>query len=338
MTAPAADGAMAGGTLERSTAMNHRPTPARRLALAAVVVAAGLGAATAAPAAADGRHRDEGYDLPEPGILLEGIGYDRRADVIYVSGVNDGGRIYRAEVGSGALEVWQPGNTDGRTTARGIDVDRDGRVYVAGGPTGRAFVYARSGELLAALEAPAGTFFNDAWVGRDGSAYVTNSNQPQIWRISEAAGVWSLDLWLDAADRIPVVVGPGQFNLGGIVETADGRYLLVAQGNSGRLWRVTKATRKVVEVDLGGTALTNADGIVLKGRTLWVVQNFSRQVTEVSLRDGYTSGRVKEVTPTPVDRTFTTAKLVHGDLLAVDSQFGLPQPSPAGDRVIPVDR
>lgn len=321
--------------------MDHRPAPARRRRALAALAAAGLGLTAgvgATPAGADRQHHDEGYDLPEAGILLEGIGYDRRADVIYVSGVNDGGRIYRAEVGSGALEVWQPGNTDGRTTARGIDVDRDGRVYVAGGPTGRAFVYARSGELLAALEAPAGTFFNDVWVGRDGSAYVTNSNQPQIWRISEAAGVWSLELWLDASDTIPVVVGPGQFNLGGIVETADGRYLLVAQGNSGRLWRVTKATREVVEVDLGGTALTNADGIVLKGRTLWVVQNFSRQVTEVALRDGFTTGRVKEVTPTAADRTFTTAKLVDGDLLAVDSQFGLPQPSPAADRVIPVDR
>ncbi|MEZ5409523.1 MAG: hypothetical protein R2761_15955 [Acidimicrobiales bacterium] len=317
--------------------MDHRPTSRRRLAVAALVLAAGLGAA-APPAGADRGHRHDGYDLPEAGILLEGIGYDRRAGVIYVSGVNDGGRIYRAEVGSGALDVWQPGNTDGRTTARGIDVDRDGRVFVAGGPSGRAFVYARSGELLAALEAPAGTFFNDVWVGRDGSTYVTNSNQPQIWRISEAAGVWSLDLWLDAADQIPVVVGAGQFNLGGIVATPDGRYLLVAQGNSGRLWRVTVATREVVEVDLGGTALTNADGIVLAGRTLWVVQNFSRQVTEVALRDGFASGRIKEVTPTPADRTFTTAKLVRGQLLAVDSQFGLPQPSPADDRVIPVDR
>ena len=306
--------------------MGHRPTPAR------------IPTPSRRLAGADRGGRDEGYDLPETGILLEGIGYDRRADVIYVSGVNDGGRIYRADVGSGALQVWQPGNTDGRTTARGIDVDRDGRVFVAGGPTGRAFVYARSGELLAALEAPAGTFFNDVWVGRDGSAYMTNSNQPQIWRISEASGVWSIELWLDAGDRIPVVVGPGQFNLGGIVETADGRYLLVAQGNSGRLWRITKATREVTEVDLGGQALTNADGIVLEGRRLWVVQNFTRQVTEVALRDGFASGRLKEVTPTPADRTFTTAKLVHGDLLAVDSQFGLPQPTPAADRVTPVER
>ncbi len=41
---------------------------------------------------------------------------------------------------------------------------------------------------------------------------------------------------------------------------------------------------------------------------------------------------------TPADRTFTTAKLVHGDLLAVDSQFGFPAPWSADDRVVALDR
>lgn len=280
----------------------------------------------------------DAYDLPEAGILLEGIGYDRRAEVIYVSGVNDGGRIYRAEVGSSRLEIWQPGNTDGRTTARGIDVDDAGRVYVAGGPTGRVFVYDSDGSLLAALSTASGVFLNDVWVGRDGAAYVTNSNEPHIYRVWEADGVWSIELWLDATASIPVVVGPGQFNLGGIVEIRNGRYLLVAQGNTGRLWRITKATGEIAEVDLGGARITDADGIVLRGRTLYVVRNFSRMITEIRLSASMRSGEVRDEIATPADRTFTTAKLVDGELLAVDSQFGLPQPWIAEDRVVALDR
>lgn len=305
--------------------------------MSVAAVAAALGSMVVPTAGVHGR--DDGtYDLPEAGVLLEGIGYDERARLIYVSGVNDGGRIYRAAVGSRELEVWQPGNTDGRSTARGIDVDNAGRVFVAGGPTAKAFVYSRAGALLAALDGPAGTFFNDVWVGRDGAAYMTNSNAPQIFRIARQGGAWSIELWLDASAQIPVVVGPGQFNLGGIVESDDGRYLLVAQGNSGRLWRITKATRRVVEVDLGGATITNADGIVLRGRTLWVVRNFTRRVSEIRLDGALRTGEVLQEISTPANRTFTTAKLVDGDLLAVDSQFGLPQPWNAADRVVTIDR
>lgn len=315
--------------------MNRRPVLVLACALALALVAL-LGSA----AASSGRGSNDAYDLPDAGVTLEGIGVDDRAQLLYVSGVNDGGRIYRGIVGSGRLEVWQPGNVDGRTTARGIDVDDSGNVFVAGGPTGRAFVYARSGELRSALSAPAGTFFNDVWVGTDGAAYVTNSNAPQIYRIAhEAGGTWSLALWLDATGTIPVTVGPGQFNLGGIVQTAGGEAFLVAQGNTGRLWRVDAATREVSEVDLGGASIATADGIVLSGHKLYVIRNFARLVTEIRLGGGYRAGKVVGEEPTPANRTFTTAKLVRGDLLAVDSQFGFPTAAwVAEDRIVPLDR
>jgi hypothetical protein len=74
---------------------------------------------------------------------------------------------------------------------------------------------------------------------------------------------------------------------------------------------------------------------VRRGSTLWVVQNFSRQITEIRLRRSATTGEVRQVTATPANRTLTTAKLARGDLLAVDSQFGFdPAAAPAADRVI----
>lgn len=274
-----------------------------------------------------------GYDLPAAGILLEGIGYDKQRETFYVSGVNDGGRIYRGRIGEEALEVWLPGGVDGRTTARGIDVDDMGRVFIAGGPSGRLWVISPDGATLASLSTPAGTFLNDVWVAPDGAAYFTDSNQPRIWRVAQGTGgVWQASLWLDATGTIPVVL-PG-FNLGGIVATPNGRFLLVAQGTTGRLWRIDLATKEVVQVDLGSTSLVNADGIVLRGHKLWVVQNFTRQISELKLDGDWASGELVSVTATPANRTFTTAKIAKGRLLIVDSQFGFAPPFAAQDRVV----
>lgn len=81
--------------------------------------------------------------------------------------------------------VWLAEGVDGRTTARGITVDRAGRVYIAGGPNsvqsgGPDFwVYSPRGRLLAALRVGvADPFLNDVASGPDGAAYVTNSNAP----------------------------------------------------------------------------------------------------------------------------------------------------------------
>jgi Cu-Zn family superoxide dismutase len=274
-----------------------------------------------------------GYDLPAAGILLEGIGYDPQRETFYVSGVNDGGRIYRGRIHEEALEVWLPGGVDGRTTARGIDVDDMGRVYIAGGPSGRLWVISPDGVTLAALSTPAGTFLNDVWVAPDGAAYFTDSNQPRIWRVTQSTGgTWQASLWLDATGTIPVVL-PG-FNLGGIVATPNGRYLLVAQGTTGRLWRIDLATKAVAQVDLASTSVVNADGIVLRGHKLWVVQNFARQISELKLDGDWASARLVSVTPTPANRTFTTAKIAKGRLLVVDSQFGFAPPFAAQDRVV----
>lgn len=294
----------------------------------ALMLAAAL---TSSPALAEPRAL--GYDLPADGILLEGIGYDKTRDTFYVSGVNDGGRIYRGRIGVEPLAVWLPGGVDGRTTARGIDTDDLGRVFIAGGPTGRLWVVSPDGITLASLATPAGTFLNDVWVAPDGAAYFTDSNQPRIWRVAQGTGgAWSATLWLDATGTIDVVL-PG-FNLGGIVATPDGRFLLVAQGTTGRLWRIDLGTKEVVPVDLGGATIVNADGIVLRGHKLYVVQNFLRQITELRLAGDWASAEVREVTATPANRTFTTAKFAHGRLLLVDSRFGLPAPHPAQDRVV----
>ena len=297
-----------------------------------LTVTAALLALAAVPASADRGDRDA--DLPEAGVFIEGIGVDERAGVFYVSATNRDGTIYRGRVGARdqVLEVWQPPTAG--DNGRGIDVDREGRVYVAGGPTAEVRVFDRRGRKLAELPTgAAGSFLNDVWVGHDGAAYVTDSSLPLIWRVSERRGQWRIERWLDVSGTITYTPALTDFDLGGIVTTKD--TLLTTQGTTGQLWRIDLRTRRIAEVDLGGVRLTNADGIVLRGRTLWVVQNFSRQITRLKLRHDFTRATVEHVLPTPADRTFTTAKLAHGSLLVVDSKFGFPPAAAvAEDRIV----
>ncbi len=283
-------------------------------------------------------HLDVAYDLPEAGVFLEGIGVDHLRKTFYVSATNRDGTIYRGRVGQQSLQVWVgPRAGD---NGRGIDVDHHGRVYVAGGPTGEVRVFSRSGDLVAELPTGApGSFLNDVWVGPDGSAYVTDSSLPVIWRVHRENGTWTLEKWLDVSPAITYTPSLTDFDLGGIVTSRDRRFLLVAQGTTGQLWRVDLATKAIAEVDLGGTRLTNADGLVRKGATLYVVQNFARQISAVRLAADNASGRVRNVLLTPADRTFTTAKAVGGRLLVVDSKFGFAPTAAVGqDRVVTIPR
>ncbi len=291
-------------------------------------------ALTAAPAHAATRD----YDLPEAGVFLEGIGVDDRAGLVYVSATNRSGTIYRGEVGSGRLDVWQ-GPTPG-DNGRGIDVDDRGRVFVAGGPSAEVRVFSRSGRLLAELPTgEPGSFLNDVRVADDGSVFVTDSSLPRIWRVSQTRAGWAIELWRDVSGTITYTPALTDFDLGGIVTTPDGDALLTTQGTTGQLWRIDLRTRRISEVALDGAPLVNADGIVLKGRTLYVVQNFSRQITKLRLGERWRTARTQDVVATPADRTFTTAKPVGGRLLLVDSKFGFtPAQAVAEDRVVALKR
>ena len=303
-------------------------------ALALSLSLIGLGSGIS-PAAAD--HRPDVYvltgDPGDPvGSKFEGIGVDRQQRTFYVSETT-GGEIHRGQVRAGDTEVWLDAGRDGRTTARGITVDRAGRVYIAGGPNSVAspgspdfWVYAPDGRLLAALRTGVtNPFLNDVAIGPDGAAYVTNSNAPLVFRVAHSRGRWRISTWADASGIITTQPG---FNLGGIVASPDHRALIVAQGNTGRLWRFDLRTRRATPVDTGRATLVNADGLVRRGRTLWVIRNFDRTLTTLRLdRDG-TAARLLAERPTDPDRVFTTGKLARGRLLLVDSKFDEPVAAP----------
>lgn len=302
----------------------------KRIVRAAAGVATALALTLTGATAAEAHGRPDTYllqgDPGDPaGSKFEGIGVDARQRTFYVSETT-GGEIHRGDVRSGQTEVWLDAGADGRVTARGITVDRKGRVYIAGGPNSTQspgapdlWVYAPDGRLLAALRVGiAKPFLNDVAIGSDGAAYFTNSNAPVVFRVARERGVWGVTTWADATGVITTAPG---FNLGGIVTSPDRRALVVAQGNTGRLWRFDLRTTRATPVDTGTADLVNADGLVRRGHALLVVRNFSRALTTLRLDANGSEARLVRERATDPDRVFTTAKFARGRLLLVDSKF-----------------
>jgi sugar lactone lactonase YvrE len=278
-------------------------------AVAAFVLAAPLGASGRFP---------EKIGLPE-GFRPEGIAIDT-GGTFYVGSIPTGA-IYRGNVKTGEGSIFVPA-AEGRA-AIGVEYDR-GLLFVAGGPTGKGFVYsARSGSLLASpqlatepIDASNPTFVNDVAVAR-GGAYFTDSRRPFLYRFGDGE-----------VERIPlsgdIVYGPGN-NANGIEATQDGKTLIIVQSNVGKLFTVdaTGVTREIV-LD---QPVVNGDGILLDGKTLYVVQNRNNMVAVVRLAHHLTSGTVTTHITDPDFDVPTTIDDFGHRLYAVNARFTTP-PTP----------
>lgn len=269
------------------------------------------------------------YVLPgtatnQDAVFPEGVA--RRADTqdFFVTSTTDG-TIYRGTLGNPNTQVFLPGGADGRTTAVGLKVDESGRLFVAGGGSGKIFSYdANTGALLRAYTTPpvmqGGTFINDVTLAGD-FAYFTDSVRPMIFRVPRTAGASNeAEAWLDVSATIPYSTAPGAFNLNGIAATAGGQYLIAVQSSSGKLFRIGVADKAVAEIKLDGSVV-NGDGILLDGQTLYVVRNADKIIVPISLGADFASGTIGTPFSDPSLRYPTTIAETDGRLLVVNSQF-----------------
>ena len=120
-------------------------------AAAAVVLTVGLGA----PAGAAKAHEPYLIDPSGPAadlVFPEGIATDKHS--FYVGSTTDG-TIYRGALAGTTATPFLLGGQDGRTSAIGLKVS-DGYLFVAGGGTGRFFVYdVASRALVGSFAVPA---------------------------------------------------------------------------------------------------------------------------------------------------------------------------------------
>jgi sugar lactone lactonase YvrE len=233
---------------------------------------------------------------------------------LYVGSIPSGA-VIRVDARTGRGRVVVAGR-DGRA-ATGLKVS-GGRLFVAGAGTGKAWVYsARTGRQLAAYQlAPRGadTFVNDVVVTARG-AYFTDSLRNAIYRVPpDLSAAQTINL-----SGIPLQAGN---NLNGIVATADGKSLIAVQTNAGALWRIDPATGKGTRIDLGGASVANGDGLLLSGRTLYVVRNRDNRIVVVNLQADLSRGTVtRSITSGTFDVPTTIAR-IGNRLYAVNARFG----------------
>jgi sugar lactone lactonase YvrE len=280
-----------------------------------ILGAAGMAAFPALPKASlpDTINLPDGW-RPE-GIAIGDLPY------AYFGSLADGS-IYRASLVTGEGRVISTGPG---TPSVGLKIDGRGRLFVSGGSAGNArVVSAATGEILATYQFASGTtFVNDVVLAPDG-AWFTDSAAPVpvLYRVGRRGSVTTLPLTGDLQ-----FVDPGP-NANGIVRTPDGTGLIVVQSATGTLFRVDPATGVTTAVDLGGESVPNGDGLLLRGRTLYVVQNQLNTVAVLRLNRAGTRGQVVRRVTDPRFDVPTTVAAFRGRLYLPNARFSTtPEPT-----------
>jgi hypothetical protein len=267
--------------------------------------------------------------LPQ-GFQPEGIEVGRGTTFYVGSRVT--GAVYRGNLRTGNGQILIPGGSE--RTATGIELDPQNRLWVAGAGTGDAYVFnAMTGALIRTYDfAGSDTFINDVVVTRS-AAYFTDSRKALLYKVAIGPG-GALGAFTTITIGSPFVLGAG-FNLNGIDATPNGKVLIGVQSNTGKLFRINAGTGAVRQITLaGGESVANGDGILLTGKTLYVVQNTDNRVAVIALAPNFASGRVVTRLSDPDFRVPTTIDDHGRRLFAVNAKFGVANPGSAPYEVV----
>jgi hypothetical protein len=269
------------------------------------------------PAAPAGPGAQSSIPLPQE-FRPEGIA-SGEGDSFYVGSIPLGA-VYSGSYRTGEGAVLVPPHPGRSHTGLKVDTRFD-RLFVAGGNTKAIYVYdARTGADVASFPLPDAGFVNDVVLTRN-AAYFTDSLVPQLYRV----GI-GLNGELTPPQRI-TYSGDLQFaegfNVNGIDTAPGGRALIVVQSNLGKLFRVDADTGQTREIELD-QPVTNGDGILRRGHTLYVVQNRDNKVAAVELDGRLQSGTVSRFLTDPRLDVPTTIAPFRDFIYAVNARFDRP--------------
>ena len=215
--------------------------------------------------------------LPDSTFWPEGMDYDARTNRFYVASVRHR-TIAEVKAGEGARELW-PRDQPGIGAVLGVRVDAKHGVLwatLAGIPQMQGFTGADS--TIAALvrvriadgaierrwdlvPAPLGHVLGDLAIGPLGDVFVTDSNDPVLYRLRPGA------------DTLEKITSPLFRSLQGMAPLPNGRIVYVADYAHGLL-RVDLATREITRLaDAPGSTSIGCDGIAWDGAAIIAVQN-----------------------------------------------------------------
>jgi len=290
----------------------------------------------ASPAGATSPAAKAGFDFfptqfPLPtGFLPEGVAIGVLPFAFFGSRAD--GDIYRVNLVTGKGTVFSQGPGAGKPSV-GMKLDGRGRLFVAGGNGGDArVVNAVTGQILATFSfvtPPAATFVNDV-VLTPNAAWFTDSLNPFLYKVP--LGTFGALPDPSAVVKVPLSGAyqhqPG-FNANGIARTPDGTALIIVHSPLGLLFRVDAATGVTTQVDLGGATVVSGDGLLLSGRTLFVVRNAANKVVVIRLNLAGTAGEVVDELTDPRFDVPTTVAAFGNRLYLPNARFGVPDPGNA---------
>jgi len=202
---------------------------------------------------------------------------------IYAGSLADGS-IWRGDVRTGRGAIWVRGRG---APALGLTYDAQRNLlWVAGGPSGEVRAYdVRTARRVRTYTFPGSGFLNDLVVTRAG-VYVTDSFVRRLAVIPFRANgaLPAAGHTMRLTGDIHYIKGDPRnpaFNANGIV--ASGGYLVIDQSVTGQLFRVSAHTGAARAIKTPGSELSDADGLELKGRKLYVVRNLPNQVDRLVL-------------------------------------------------------
>jgi sugar lactone lactonase YvrE len=253
----------------------------------------------------------------------EGIASGPKAS-FYVGSIPQGS-VYRGSYVTGEGAVLVPPHPGRNHT--GLKVDRRfHRLFVSGGASKGVYVYdSRTGEDVASFAIPDAGFVNDVVLTRR-AAYFTDSQVQRLYRVPIGR-----DGSLGELELVPITgefqFVPG-FNANGIEALPGGKTLIVVQTGLGKLFAVDAASGDSREIALD-MPVPNGDGLLLYGRTLYVVQNQLNRIAVVKLGHGLKTARVAGYLTDPNLDVPTTIAPFKQFIYAVNARFDRPDDSDA---------
>jgi len=150
---------------------------------------------------------------------------------------------------------------------------------------------ASSGDLVTEITFGDGISINDCLVTRTG-VYCTDSINPDLYKVVLEKGGR-----LPSTPVVEVIPMPGfqmvdGFNANGLVGDFDGRQLVIVNATTGVLFLVDTESGEASPLQIEGAEqlFPDGDGLLLEGRTLYILQNFQDKVAVVQLSGDLTGG------------------------------------------------
>ncbi len=164
----------------------------------------------------------------------------------------------------------------------------DGTIVVAGGTTGKIYLYsAHDGAPLRTYDVHGGFVNGVGIVGH--TAYLTDTLRHVVYAVSTSGrgGVRTIAPTGDFK--------PNPLDLDGIIPAGGGQ-LLTGQYGTGILYKLNPSTGVARQLDLGGRSVATDDGLLLTGNSLYVAEN-SGHVQKLTLNASRTTGTIVKTLP-----------------------------------------